>query len=73
MRSMTRRAWDAAIAAKLDRLGGDLWNQDNIWRKAFAVAPEATAARYDYLGTGLWCDVTLTLPSGARVVRRIYG
>lgn len=73
MKNMARREWDAAVAAGRVRLGGDLWNTDNIWRKAFTSEPRAVAARYDYLSTGLWCDVTLSMPDGGRVERRIYG
>jgi hypothetical protein len=69
---MTRAAWEARVAARQDRLGGDLWNTDQIWRRAF-TAPEVVAASFDYLGTGLWCDVVLTLADGRRVTRRILG
>jgi len=73
MATMTRTDWEARVAKREDRLGGDLWNKDNIWFKAFRRHPDAVRVSYDYIGTGLWCDVTLTLADGRRIERRIYG
>lgn len=72
MQTMTRNQWIARTIAKKDQLGGDLWNADNIWRKAFAAAPEARMVGYDYIGTGLWVDVTIWAPGGT-TTRRIFG
>lgn len=74
MKIMTRAGWEKAVmdGERWTFGGGDLWNTANVWRKAFEREPDAVAARYDYIGTGLWVDVTLTLADGRRVERRLY-
>lgn len=71
MTTMTRVGWEKKVMDGKDRLGGDLWNQDNIWRRAFRQYPTAITAGYDYIGTGLWVDVTLRMPDGSTINRRI--
>ena len=73
MKRMSRNEWADLVARRQDRLGGDLWNEHQIWAKAFRQYPDAVRASYDYIGTGLWVDVTLTLADGQTIERRILG
>jgi hypothetical protein len=68
---MTREAWDARVAARQEVYGGDFWNQDKLWRAGFDGFRDASAIRYDYLGTGLWADVEISV-NGQWIARRIY-
>lgn len=71
MHTMTRAGWQARVAAKQDRFGGDFWNTDRVWQAVFADGA-VTAATLEPLTTGLWADVVCTLADGRRVTRRFF-
>lgn len=42
------------------RYGGDLWDEDQIWRRCFSDK-RVKRARYSFMGTGLWVEVEVEI------------